>query len=234
MTRIPDIDKRRKFILTLAKCLLTFGSPSHRVDTQLSTASNILDAKAAFVHIPDVIIVTFGDEDVASVETHFVKAKGQIALTPLHQVHLVYRKVLHDKITVEDGTEELKEILGARVIYSLWPRCLFAFFTAAMISAMVFGGSIIDMWISGLCACVLQYLGLNAASKSATYANVYELSHINQPVQVIPAYGLKQDINCNSCLLRFTSTKYDPRRSVLLQRYFRRWRCSHPTRFHHP
>ncbi|KAF8560209.1 DUF1212-domain-containing protein [Imleria badia] len=173
---VQDIDKRRKFILTLAKCLLTFGSPSHRVDTQLSTASSILDAKAAFVHIPDVIIVTFGDEDVAAVETHFVKAKGQIALTPLHLVHLVYRKVLHDKITVEDGTEELKEILGARAIYPLWPRCFFAFLTASMISAMVFGGSIIDMWISGLCACVLQYLGLNAASKSAAYANVYEIS----------------------------------------------------------
>lgn len=161
-------------MLTLAKCLLTFGSPSHRIDTQLNTASNILDAKAAFVHIPDVIIVTFGDEDVASVETHFVKAKGRIALTPLHQVHLIYRKVLHDKMSVEDGTQELKEILNARPIYSLWPRCFFAFLTASMISAMVFGGSIIDMWISGLCACVLQYLGLNAASKSSTYANVYE------------------------------------------------------------
>ncbi|KAI9461759.1 DUF1212-domain-containing protein [Boletus coccyginus] len=175
MTQILDIDKRRKFILTLAKCLLTFGSPSHRIDTQLSTASNILDAKAAFVHIPDVIIVTFGEED-AAFETHFVKAKGQIALTPLHWVHCVYRKVLHDEMTVEDGTRELKDILNARTIYSLWPRCLFAFLTAAMISAMVFGGSIIDMWISGLCACVLQYLGLSTASKSATYANVYEIS----------------------------------------------------------
>lgn len=126
------------------------------------------------MHIPDVVIVTFGDEDVASVETHFVKAKGRIALTPLHQVHLVYRKVLHDKMTVEDGTQELKEILNARPTYSLWPRCLFSFLTASVVSAIVFGGSIIDMWISGFFACVLQYLGLSVASKSATYANVYE------------------------------------------------------------
>lgn len=182
-----DIDKRRKFMLTLAKCLLTFGSPSHRTDTQLNRASKVLDAKAAFVHIPDVIIVTFGDEDVASVETHFVKAKGQIALTPLHEVHSVYRRVLHDEMTVEDGTQELKEILNARTTYTLWPRCLFAFLTAAMISAMVFGGSIIDMWISGLCAGVLQYLGLNAASKSATYANVYEWVTTLDQCRVFPA-----------------------------------------------
>lgn len=126
------------------------------------------------MHIPDVVIVTFGDEDVASVETHFIKAKGQIALTPLHEVHLVYRKVLYDEISVEDGTQELRELLNARTVYSLWPRCFFAFLTAAMICAMVFGGSIIDMWISGLCACVLQFLGLSTASKSAMYANVYE------------------------------------------------------------
>lgn len=126
------------------------------------------------MHIPDVIIVTFGDNDVASVETHFVKAKGRVALTALHEVFLVYRKVLNDEMAVEDGTRELKDVLNARPLYSVWLRCLFAFLTASMISAMVFGGSIIDMWISGLCACVLQYLGLNATSKSSTYANVYE------------------------------------------------------------
>ncbi|KAF9229105.1 DUF1212-domain-containing protein [Gyrodon lividus] len=171
-----DIDKRRKFMLKLAKCLISFGAPSHRIESQLSTASKILDAKAAFVHIPDLIIVTFGDEDVASVETHFVKAKGRIALTSLQRVHLIYRKVLHDKMSVEDGTKALKEILNARPLYSLGLRCLFAFVSASAICAMVFGGSIIDMWISGFCACVLQYLGLNAASKSAMYANVYEIT----------------------------------------------------------
>ncbi|KAG9314218.1 hypothetical protein JVU11DRAFT_5005 [Chiua virens] len=150
LKHVQDIDKRRQFILALAKCLLTFGSPSHRIDTQLTTASVMLNAKAAFVHIPDVIIVTFGDEDVPTVETRFVKAKGRIALTPLHKVHLIYRRVLHNKMMVEDGTQELRDILKADPIYSLWPRCLFAFVTASMISAMVFGGSIIDMWISGL------------------------------------------------------------------------------------
>jgi uncharacterized membrane protein YjjP (DUF1212 family) len=174
MSLNADIDKRRKFVLKLAKCLISFGAPSHRIESQLSTASKILDAKAAFVHIPDLVIVTFGDEDVASVETHFVKAKGRIALGSLHQVHLIYRKVLHDQMTVEDGTKGLKGILNARPLYSLGLRCLFAFVSASAICALVFGGSIIDMWVSGFCACVLQYLGLNAASKSAMYANVYE------------------------------------------------------------
>ncbi|KAH7885933.1 DUF1212-domain-containing protein [Phlebopus sp. FC_14] len=173
---VQDVDKRRKFILKLAKCLLGFGAPSHRIESQLSTAAQILDAKATFVHIPNVIIVTFGDAEVASVETHFVKAHGGIALTSLHQVHLIYRKVLRDKMSVEEGARRLKDILQAPPIYSLGLRCLFAFVCASAICAMAFGGSIIEMWVAGFCACVLQYLGLNAASKSAMYANVYEIS----------------------------------------------------------
>ncbi|KAG1758996.1 hypothetical protein EDD22DRAFT_956325 [Suillus occidentalis] len=116
---VQDIDKRRAFILKLAKCLLAFGAPSHRIESQLATASQILDARASFVHIPNIIIVTFGDEDMTSVETHFVKANGRIALTALQGVHIVYRKVLHDKMTVEEGTKRLASILSAPPIYSL-------------------------------------------------------------------------------------------------------------------
>lgn len=173
---VQDIDKRRAFMLKLAKCLLAFGAPSHRIESQLATASQILDARASFVHIPNIIIVTFGDEDMASVETHFVKANGRIALTALQGVHVVYRKVLHDKMTVEEGTRRLASILSAPPIYSLLVRCLLAFVCGSTICVLAFGGSVIDMWISGVCAFVLQYLGLNTATKSATYANVYEIS----------------------------------------------------------
>ncbi|EGO04471.1 hypothetical protein SERLA73DRAFT_128527, partial [Serpula lacrymans var. lacrymans S7.3] len=173
---VQDLTKRRKFVLKLAKSLLAFGAPSHRIESQLTAASDILDAMADFVHIPNVIIVTFGDGDTGTVETHFVRANGRIALTSLHKVHLIYRKVLHDKMSVEAGTEALREILCAPPIYSLKLRYLLAFVCASIICVLAFGGSMIDMWISGFCACVLQYLGLNAATKSSMYANVYEIS----------------------------------------------------------
>jgi len=106
--------------------------------------------------------------------THFVRAGGRIALTSLQKVHLIYRDVLHDKMGAEAGTEALRDILRAPPIYSLAVRCFLAFICASIICVLAFGGSIVDMGISGFCACVLQYLGLNAASKSSMYANVYE------------------------------------------------------------
>jgi len=118
--------------------------------------------------------VTLGNGGTKTTRTHFVRAGGRIALSSLHEVHRIYRDVLHDKMGAEAGTEALRNVLRAPPIYPLIARCGLALFCASIICVLAFGGSVVDMWISGLCACVLQYLGLNAASKSAMYANVYE------------------------------------------------------------
>ncbi|PPQ63006.1 hypothetical protein CVT24_006112 [Panaeolus cyanescens] len=168
--------KRRQFILKLAKALLAFGAPSHRIESQLQAASEILDAHAEFVHLPNIIIVSIKNDELRSTRTYFIRSRGRIALTALQKVHNVYRDVLHDNLGSEAGTEALRQIMRTAPIYSLKSRCFFAFISASIICGLSFGGSILDMWISGACACVLQYLGLNAANKSSMYANVYEIS----------------------------------------------------------
>ncbi|KAF7436631.1 hypothetical protein PC9H_003464 [Pleurotus ostreatus] len=173
---IEDVNIRRTFILKLAKALLHYGAPSHRIESQLQAASEILDAQAEFVHLPNILIVTIRNGETKSSRTHFVRARGRVALSSLHKVHLIYRDVLHDTITAAEGTVALKELLRRPPIYPLAARCFLAFLCASIICVLSFGGSIIDMWISGLCASLLQYLGLTAANKSAMYANVYEIS----------------------------------------------------------
>ncbi|KAG5636371.1 hypothetical protein H0H81_008289 [Sphagnurus paluster] len=46
VNNVQDVATRRKFILKLAKALLSFGAPSHRIESQLKAASDILDAQA--------------------------------------------------------------------------------------------------------------------------------------------------------------------------------------------
>ncbi|TFY81848.1 hypothetical protein EWM64_g2171 [Hericium alpestre] len=167
---------RRKFILKLAKALLSYGAPSHRIESQLFAASKILEVKASFAYLPNIVLVSFNDGDTRTTELHFVRSSGRIALTSLHKVHDVYRDVLHDDMGSAAGTEALEKILRSPPIYSLYTRCLLAFVCASVICPLAFGGSFIDMWVSGSCACVLQYLGLQAAAKSSIYANVYEIS----------------------------------------------------------
>lgn len=176
VNNVEEVVKRRKFILKLSKALLSFGAPSHRIESQLSAASDILDAQAEFVHLPNIIIVSIRNGETRSTRTYFIRSRGRIALSSLHKVHQIYRDVLHDKLGAEAGTDALRNLLRSPAIYSLGWRCFLAFLCASIICGLSFGGSLVDMWVSGACACTLQYLGLNAANKSSMYANVYEIS----------------------------------------------------------
>ncbi|KAI0005574.1 hypothetical protein BJV74DRAFT_955993 [Russula compacta] len=174
-SRAP-VDHRKKFILLLAKAFLTFGAPSHRVETQLFAAAENLLIQASFAYIPSIIMVSFNDGETRTTELHFVRSSGRIALSALNNVHDVYRDVFDDLVSVQDGISTLDCILRAPPLYPLIMRCGLAFVCASVICPLAFGGSFIDMWVSGTCACVLQYLGLQAAAKSSVYANVYEIS----------------------------------------------------------
>lgn len=173
---IEPYEDRVNYILVLAQSLLAFGAPSHRIESQLESAADILQISVGFVHMPNIIIANLMDQGTAVSETRFVRAGGRINLTSLHRVHLVYRDVLHDKVGVHEGTDRLRRLLRARPIYPIWIRCMFAFLCASIICTTAFGGSLLDMFIGGAGASALQFLGLRVATKSAMYANVYEIS----------------------------------------------------------
>ena len=121
---------------------MTFGAPSHRLESQLNATAAALHIDAQFVHLPSIVIASFGDTDVCSSvdlcvtllttrqtrtsETHFVKAGGGLDLGNLHRVHEVYREVLHEEITVIEGSTELSRLLKAKPIYNTWMRVLIA------------------------------------------------------------------------------------------------------------
>ena len=119
-------------------------------------------------------MVSFNDGETRTTELHFVRSSGRIALSALNSVHDVYRDIFDDRLTIQEGTSALDRIIRAAPLYPLIARCGLAFVCASVICPLAFGGSFIDMWVSGTCACILQYLGLQAAAKSSVYANVYE------------------------------------------------------------
>jgi uncharacterized membrane protein YjjP (DUF1212 family) len=171
---ITSVLNRQLFLLKLARALMTFGAPSHRIESQLVAAARILEVEAEFIHLPSVIIVSFNDEGTKTSETHFVKCGGRLSLGSLHQVHNVYRSVVHDEISAKKATMDLQDLLRAKPLYPTIFRCFLAFFLSALICPLAFGGSFLDMWISGAGAFILCLLQLCVATKSAMYANVFE------------------------------------------------------------
>ena len=153
---------------------MTFGAPSHRIESQLMAVARILEVEAEFIYLPGMIICSFGEQDLGSSETHFVKCSGRLSLGALHKVHLIYRSVVHDEISAENATEQLEALLQAPAPYSTFFRCILAFWLAALICPLAFGGSFVDMWIAGAAAFILCWLQLRVAQRSALYANVFE------------------------------------------------------------
>lgn len=141
---IAEILQRQRFIMKLAKALMTFGSPSHRLESQLVATAQVLQIDAQFVHLPTIVIASFTDPNTHTSETHFIKASGDLDLGRLHKVHNVYKEVVHEEVGVQEGSAALTRIMKAKPAYKLWHRMLFASACCGIVSPMGFGGSFLD------------------------------------------------------------------------------------------
>lgn len=167
---------RQGFVLKLAKGLLHLGAPSHRIEQQLQSVACVLDISAQFVYLPSLILISFGDEEHRTSEVLAVRCPTKLALGKLQKLHDVYRKVLHDELSAEEGTEVITKLLKSPPQYSARFRLLVAFACSAIICPMSFGGSFLDMWMSGLGGVLLCFLQHFVIIKNPMYASVFELS----------------------------------------------------------
>ncbi|KIP07562.1 hypothetical protein PHLGIDRAFT_70899 [Phlebiopsis gigantea 11061_1 CR5-6] len=154
---------------------MTFGAPSHRIEAQLISAAHILDIEAEFVHVPNLIMCSFIDKEEKTSETHFIRCGGRMALGRLHEVHQLYRAVVHDELSAKKASDRLDELLTAPPIYGPFIQCSINFWIAALICPLAFGGSIVDMWIAGAGAVFLSALRIGVVSRAKKwYAHVFE------------------------------------------------------------
>jgi len=173
---VASILERQSFILKLAKALMTFGAPSHRLESQLNATAQVLQVDAQFIHVPSVVIASFGDTDTHTSETKFVKAAGGLNLGSLHKVHQIYRDVVHDEMSVEEGGVALSMLLKAKPIYNIAQRMCIAAMCAGIIAPMGFGGSFVDAFVAGAFGATLAFLQLYVARRNAVFSNIFEIS----------------------------------------------------------
>lgn len=54
---VAAILSRQQFILKLARALMMFGSPTHRLETQIQATAKVLDISAQVVYLPNIMLV---------------------------------------------------------------------------------------------------------------------------------------------------------------------------------
>ena len=57
--------------MRLAKALMTFGAPSHRLEAQMQATARVLEINCQVIYIPGVMLISFGD---AATHTSDIKA----------------------------------------------------------------------------------------------------------------------------------------------------------------
>lgn len=124
--------------------------------------------------VPSLVLVSFGDEDNRTSEVVAVRAPTKLALGKLHALHKLYRRVVHDEISVDTANEEIAAIIKGPPEYSAKIRLVLAFACSAIICPMSFNGSFLDMLMSGLGGALLCFMQHFFIVNHPMYASVFE------------------------------------------------------------
>lgn len=194
--------ERRKLVLNFARALMAFGAPSHRIHSQLVAACRVLAVDDSdFILIYGVTLVFFTDVDNDSSEDHIVKCTGRLELCNLHEVHTIYRHIIHEEESTNQANERLTNLLEAPPIYSVWQRCILAFGLSGFICPLAFGGSFLDTWIAGAAGAILCILQLTVFPKGVLMGNILEVAITFWISFVARALsGIKGDLFCYSAI----------------------------------
>lgn len=173
---IADLLQRHRFILRMCKALMLYGAPTHRLEEYMIMTSRVLEIDGQFLYLPGCMIVSFGDATTRTSEVQLVRCAQGLNLWKLHQVHTIYKQVVHDTMSAAEGNVLIDKILQDKNLYPPW-ICVFLYgFCSAMVTPYAFGGDWINLAISffmGSCVGALQYI---VSQRSNMYSNVFEVT----------------------------------------------------------
>ncbi|EPS44207.1 hypothetical protein H072_1778 [Dactylellina haptotyla CBS 200.50] len=171
---IAETLQRQRYILKLCRALMLFGAPSHRIEDFLTITSTVLGVNASFIYLPGTVVVSFQDSQTHTSDVQVVKCGTSLDLGKLQYVHIIYKEVLHDVISVETGTEKLEKLIKKPPLRNVWFKVLLYGGASAAI-APLFNARVKDLPFAFLLGIVVALMGLVVNPKSEAFANCFEI-----------------------------------------------------------
>ncbi|KAF9908256.1 hypothetical protein EC991_010096 [Linnemannia zychae] len=172
---VADILERQDFILRLAKSLIKYGAPSHRLEDAVDHAAKTLEINLQCIYLPNVMIVSFTDYETHTSETHLLKVPAGLDMYKCALVHQVQKMVTHSAMPVEEAIMKLDTINTEKDANGRWVTVL-AYAVAGFCTApMFFKGNWIDAIISffmGAAVGLLVWL----SEKVPSYAHICDIT----------------------------------------------------------
>lgn len=192
---VAAILKRQEFLMKFARAMMMFGAPTHRIETQMQQTANVLDVNCRCIYLPNLMLLSFGDDATHTSDTKFIKQGSVLDLTKLTDMHTIYWNVIHDKIGVERASKQLDSLMRRRPYLRKWQQTIIGGFASFFITfgQVGFGGSLLDACAAFLLGAFLVFCQMSI--KSELYSNVFEIvfatlnSFIAMALHIIPDGG---------------------------------------------
>ncbi|KAF9549118.1 hypothetical protein EC957_004757 [Mortierella hygrophila] len=172
---VADILERQDFVMRLAKSLIKYGAPSHRLEDAVDHAAKTLEINLQCVYLPNVMIVSFTDYETHTSETHLLKVPAGLDMYKCAMVHQVQKMVTHSSMPVEEAIMKLDAINTEKDANGRWITVL-AYAVAGFCTApMFFKGNWIDASISFCMGAVVGLL-VWLSEKVPSYAHICDIT----------------------------------------------------------
>lgn len=173
---IAGVLQRQKFILTLCKGFMKYGAPTHRLEEYMVMTARVLEIDGSFIYFPGCMLVSFSDATTHTTETRLVRCPEGLDLGKLDEVHDIYKDVVHDRLGVQDATDQLEAIMKRSPHFKAIFCILMYAFCSAMVAPWAFGGSWLDLPICFSVGLVIGTLQFVICPRSPLYSSLFEVS----------------------------------------------------------
>ncbi|KAF7341922.1 DUF1212-domain-containing protein [Mycena sanguinolenta] len=172
---VAQIIQRQEFILKLARALMMFGGPSHRLQSQIQSTGRVLDIQVNCMYLPDVVLISFDDSSTGTSNLKFIRQGSSLNLGKLKAVYELYWSVIHDEQSVSEASTTLDALMRKKQEYSWWQLVLTGGMCSTAICSVGFNGSFIDSLIAFPLGALL--VGIQLLSiRNELYSNVFEIT----------------------------------------------------------
>ncbi|KAG0261034.1 hypothetical protein DFQ27_003176 [Actinomortierella ambigua] len=172
---VADTLERQDYILRLARAMIRYGAPSHRLEDAIDSSARALEINLQCVYLPNIMVIAFTDYETHTSETHLLKVAAGLDMFKFAQVHQILKMVTHSVMGVEEGIMKLEAINSERDIHPRWMTIL-AYATASFCTAsMFFQGGWIDAGVAllmGTAVGLMTWL----SEKLPSYSNICEVT----------------------------------------------------------
>lgn len=90
---ISSLISRQTFILKLARAMMMFGGPTHRLQAQIQSTARVLEISLSCLYLPDVMLIAFDDDITSTSSVQLIRQGSALDLGKLQEAHKIYWRV---------------------------------------------------------------------------------------------------------------------------------------------